>query len=89
MVSNHDFQWCEKVTPTMDEIGNFVAIQDRVAGKVYTIDQITTTLLTRQRNKQINVLVHVYKRQLGIKIVHGQFDSKLLQPEQRDRATMH
>lgn len=31
-------------------------------------------------------MVHVYGRQLCNKTVHGQFVTKLLQPEQRDRA---
>lgn len=86
VMDNEEFAWSENPTPTLDDIGNFIILQDRVARKAYTIDQLTSTLLTRLRHKHINVMVHVYGKQLCSKTVHGHFVSKLLQPEQRDRA---
>lgn len=77
IIKGEDFEWSENSVPTRDEFGNFIILQDRVARKAY---------LARMRNKHINVMVHVYGRQICNKSVHGKFTSKLLQPEQRDRA---
>lgn len=86
IVKDEDIEWSENVLPTRDDIGNFVILQDRVARKAYLVDQINTTLLARLRNKHVNIMVHVYGRQICNKSVHGKFTVKLLQPEQRDRA---
>lgn len=53
---------------------------------MYTVDQITSTLLSRLRNKHLNVMVHVYGRQVSNKNIYGKFLAKLVRPEQRDRA---
>lgn len=86
IVNGEEFQWCENVVPRRDEMGKFITFQDRVARKCYLIEHINSTLLSRLRNKHLNVMVHVYGRQLCNKSIHAQFTSKLLQPEQRDRA---
>lgn len=86
IVKDEEIEWSENAVPTRDDIGNFIIFQDRVARKAYSTDQITTTLLARLRNKQVNIMVHVYGRQICNKSVHGKFTAKLLQPEQRDRA---
>lgn len=86
IVNGDDIEWSENSVPTRANIDNFVILQDRVARKAYLVDQITTVLLARLRNKHINVMVHVYGRQICNKNLHGKFLSKLLQPEQRDRA---
>lgn len=86
IVNGEDIEWSEHAVPTRDDIGNFIILQDRTARKAYSIDQINTTLLARLRNKHVNVMVHVYGRQICNKNVHGKFTVKLLQPEHRDRA---
>lgn len=86
IVKNEDIEWSDDAVPTRENIGNFIILQDRVARKAYLIDQITTTLLARLRNKHVNIMVHVYGRQICNKSIHGKFSAKLLQPEQRDRA---
>lgn len=86
IVKGEDIEWSEDSVATRDDIGNFIILQDRVARKTYSIEQINTSLLARLRNKHVNVMVHVYGRQICNKSVHGKFTAKLLQPEQRDRA---
>lgn len=86
IVSGEEFAWNELVVPERDEFAKFITFQDRTARKLYSVDQINSTLLSRLRNKYVNIMVHVYGRQLCNKSVHGQFVLKLLQPEQRDRA---
>lgn len=86
IVSGQEFEWSENVVPARDEFGKFITFQDRTNRKCYLVDQINSTLLSRLRNKHVNIMVHVYGRQLCNKSVHGQFVMKLLQPEQRDRA---
>lgn len=86
IVKGDNIEWSENAVPTRDDIANFVILQDRVARKAYSIDQINTTLLARLRNTRVNIMVHVYGRQVCNKSVHGKFVLKLLQPEQRDRA---
>lgn len=85
-VNGDDIEWSENSVPTKENIDNFVILQDRIARKAYLVDQITTVLLARLRNKHVNVMVHVYGRQICNKNIHGKFVAKLLQPEQRDRA---
>lgn len=86
IVKGEDIEWSENAVPAREDIGNFIILQDRVARKAYLVDQITTTLLVRLRNKHVNIMVHAYGRQIFNKSVHGKFTAKLLQPEQRDRA---
>lgn len=86
LVSDELIQWSENVVPAREEFGKFINFQDLTARKTYSVDQINSTLLSRLRHKRVNVMVHVYGRQLCNKTVHGQFVTKLLQPEQRDRA---
>lgn len=86
IVKGEDIEWSENAVPTRDDIGNFIILQDRTARKAYLVDQINTTLLARWRNKHVNIMVHVYGRQICNKSIHGKFTVKLLQPEQRDRA---
>lgn len=86
IVTGELFEWSENAVPAREEFGKFIHFQDPVARKTYLVDQINSTLLSRLRHKRVNVMVHVYGRQLCSKSVHGQFTTKLLQPEQRDRA---
>lgn len=86
IIKGDDIEWNENPVTTRDDFGNFIILQDRVARKAYLVEQVNTTLLARLRNKHINVMIHVYGRQICNKSVHGKFTLKLLQPEQRDRA---
>lgn len=86
IVNGDEIEWSENSVPIRENIDQFVILQDRIARKAYLVDQITTVLLARLRNKHVNVMVHVYGRQICNKNIHGKFVSKLLQPEQRDRA---
>ncbi|XP_037030976.1 uncharacterized protein LOC119070651 [Bradysia coprophila] len=86
IVKGDEIEWSEDGVPTQADFANFIILQDRGGRKAYLFDQINTTILARLRNKHVNVMVHVYGRQICNKSVHGRFVSKLLQPEQRDRA---
>lgn len=86
IATGDDIQWNVNLIPERDQIGNFIVFQDRTARKCYTVDQVNSTLLSRLRNKHVNSMIHVYRRQVCNKSVHGKFVAKLLQPEQRDRA---
>lgn len=86
IIKGDDIGWNENQVPTRDDFGNFIILQDGVAQKAYLVEQVNTTSLARLRNKQINVIIHVYGRQICNKSVHGKFTLKLLQPEQRDSA---
>lgn len=86
IVNGQEFEWSENVVPTRGEIGKFVILRDASNRKCFSPDQLNSSLLSRLRGKDVIVLVHSYGVQLCNKTVHGQFASRLLQPEQRDRA---
>lgn len=86
IVKDEQFEWSENAVPTFDDMSKFITFQDRSVHKCYNIDQVNSTMLSRLRDKPVNVMIHVYGRQLCNKSIHGQFVSRLLKPEQRDRA---
>lgn len=86
IVIGEEIAWNVKVVPTRDDMGKFVIFRDPQPRKCYTVDQLNSTLLSRLRGKELIVMVHAYGIQLCNKTVHGQFVSRLLQPEERDRA---
>lgn len=86
IVSGESFVWSDNAIPAREEFGKFIHFQDTIARKTFSVDQINSTILSRFRDKRVNAMVHVYGRQLCNKTVHAQFVTKILQPEQRDRA---
>lgn len=76
IVSGDSFHW--------KEIAKFIHFQvPAFARKTFTVYQIVSTLLSRSRHKQVNVMVHIYGHQVCSKAVHGEFVGILLQPEQQ------
>lgn len=86
LVEGESFQWSSQENHSREEIGKFVTFQDKSNRKNYTIEQISTDVLRKIRDKDINIMVHVYSRNIINKNIHTKMVEKLIQPEQRDRA---
>lgn len=83
------FNWAENENPEQDEIGNFVIFQDKSAKKNYSVSQMNSDVMTKMRDKHVNVMVHVYGKAIASKPIHQKMTAAILQPADRDRAGAH
>lgn len=86
LIEEDIFTWAPQENPTRQDIGKFLVLQNRGNRKTFSMDQVNSALLTKLRDKEVNVYVYTYGTNICNKAIHSNFESALLIPEQRDRA---
>lgn len=81
--------WAEKVEPTIEDIGEFVNLQDEVKRKIYSTSALTPRLLRNWRNKYLKVFVYAFSTSVETAGQYQQISKKLLAPQNPDRAGAH
>lgn len=81
--------WAEKIEPTIEDIQEFVQLQDEVKRKLYTTSVLTPRLLRNWRNKCVKVFVYAFSTSVETAGQYQQISKKLLAPANPDRAGAH
>lgn len=78
--------WSSRSLPEEVDFVRFALLKDKSNHRCYTIDKVTPTLLQNWRNKEIQLLLHVYSLSVNSKGVFKTVRDTLLEPEERDKA---
>ncbi|XP_055589254.1 uncharacterized protein LOC129741540 [Uranotaenia lowii] len=78
--------WSSLDHPAIENLDDFVTVQDKTKKKNYTISNIKSGLLTKWRNKTLNVYIHVYSRNVTTAAQHQNVVRKLVAPKNPDRS---
>lgn len=81
--------WAEKTEPTIEDIQEFVTLQDEVKKKVYAVSLLTPRLLTNWRDKCVKIFVYAFSTSVETAGQYQQIAKKLLAPQNPDRAGAH
>lgn len=81
--------WAEKTEPTIEDIKEFVTLQDEVKKKVYTVSALTPRLLTTWRGKCVKIFVYAFSSSVETAGQYQQIAKRLLAPQNPDRAGAH
>lgn len=83
---SNESSWSETVSPSREDIGKFVSFQEPNGRKLTQSNQVTTQWLQKQRDKPVNILIHVYGMTISNKSIWTKVKKVLIDPELRDRA---
>ncbi|XP_062551238.1 uncharacterized protein LOC134216344 [Armigeres subalbatus] len=81
--------WAEKTEPTIDDIQEFVNLQDEVKRRIYTVSVLTPRLLRNWRGKSVKIFVYAFSTAVETAGQYQQVAKRLLSPQNPDRAGAH
>lgn len=84
-----DPHWSEKVEPSLEDISNFLTLQDPSKRKTYLVTSLTPRVITTWRGKNIKVHIYVYSTSLETNSQYQSVQRNLTAPRNPDRAGAH
>ncbi|XP_065080981.1 uncharacterized protein LOC135703631 [Ochlerotatus camptorhynchus] len=82
-------RWSENVQPTVNDVDEFVTLQDTTKKKMYAIESVSTRILRGWKGKTVRVYVYVWSTNVETSAQHQAVLRKLLSPQNPDRAGAH
>lgn len=81
--------WSDKQDPGLEDIGDFVSLQDTNRKRIFLATGITPRVLTSWRNKSVKIFVYEYSTNVKYLGQYQQVMRKLIASQNPDRSGAH